>query len=397
MIRNVAYKLDGVFKQIEEVTADAPTPPTPSFSPEVEDMLDDAESIIKGLPTEEEITDGDVEAAKAKADQAAAQLKDLQDEFNEGTYTAEEKAALEQAIADAEAALKAAMEKIAKELQSQVQEIVTELPTKITTVEEAEAAQKQAEEATAKLEAIKDLIEQGGFSEADKEALGKEIAAAEEAIKAVEETAKHVLEAEAAKPVVKNVTSLTNDTVTIEFNMVLDEKTATDTNNYKIENLAIISAKPSITADGTQIVTLKIGENKKTGEHEIKISNLKSKDGVEMKHYNGKVDLKENIQPTVVSAEYVSFGTIEVTFSEDVAAGSAADFVLSVGGQAVQTTVTTETQATATDNVLVLTLGTPVTAADLAQGLSLNAATTLDIVDSVGNKLSVPTAITVAQ
>ena len=105
--------------------------------------------------------------------------------------------------------------------------------------------------------------------------------------------------------------------------------------------------------------------------------------------------LKENVVPTISSAVLTSTSTVEVTFSENVK--NAGKCRLRSSGETSAYNVSTEAQATATDNKLVLTLDTPVTATDLTKGLTLKAASTIDVTDTANNKVSVPTAVTVAQ
>ncbi|ATP39041.1 hypothetical protein CSE16_02815 [Solibacillus sp. R5-41] len=204
--------------------------------------------------------------------------------------------------------------------------------------------------------------------------------------------------AAAGKVAVTSVTpGATNDQVTVTFDGNVDLATATTAANYTVDGAVVESATAA--SSKTNVITLKLKANSNTftGIRNVTVKEVKKLDGTVAMDTQTVVSapLNENILPTVTTAKLTAVNTIKVTFSENVTDGTAVDFVLNVGGEAVKTTVTTAT--TSTGNVLELTLGTAVTAADLAKGLSLSAATTVDIKDAVGNKLTVPTAITVAQ
>ena len=194
--------------------------------------------------------------------------------------------------------------------------------------------------------------------------------------------------AAAGKVAVNSVTKgATNDYVTVTFDGNVDLASATTATNYTVDGAVVESATAA--SSKTNVITLKLKANSNTftGIRNVTVKEVKKLDGTVAMDTQTVVStlLNENILPTVTTANLTAVNTIVVTFSENVTAGTAVDFVLNVGGEAVATTVTTTT--TATGNELELTLGTALTAAQLAKGLSLTAATTVDITDAVGTNL----------
>jgi hypothetical protein len=195
-----------------------------------------------------------------------------------------------------------------------------------------------------------------------------------------------------------------NNTLTVAFNQEVDGATATDVNNYKIDGAVVEKAilNPVNPVTGKQTVTLKLkaGSNLFTGERNIVISGVKAKNGLVMDVYKTTENLKENVAPTITKAQLTDTNKITLTFSEPVknAAQDTNDFELYIGGVKVASndTITTAQQTTA-GTTLVLTLEQPVTAADLAKGLTIKALDTIDITDVAGNTASVPVNVTVAQ
>jgi hypothetical protein len=191
-----------------------------------------------------------------------------------------------------------------------------------------------------------------------------------------------------------------NNLVTVTFDATVDLATATTASNYTVDGAIVESATASSATTNAITLTLKDNSNTFTGIRNVTVKNVKKLNGTVAMDTQTIVStsLNENVVPTISSAALTATNTIKVTFSENVKNGAAADFVLYVGGEAVTAnTVTTATQATATDNVLELTLVTPVTATDITKGLSIKAASTVDVTDSADNKVSVPTAVNVAQ
>ncbi|BDG45102.1 hypothetical protein [Saccharococcus caldoxylosilyticus] len=199
-----------------------------------------------------------------------------------------------------------------------------------------------------------------------------------------------------------------NNTLTVMFNGELDGVTATDTSNYRIDGAvvekAILNPSTGSGANLKQTVTLKLkaGSNIFTGERNVVISGVKAKNGLVMDVYRTTENLKENVAPTITKAQLTAPNQITLTFSEPVtnAVQDNNDFELYIGGAKVtaKDTITTAQQTTANAaTTLVLTLEAPVTADDLAKGLTIKALDTIDIADVAGNTASVPVNVTVTQ
>lgn len=195
-----------------------------------------------------------------------------------------------------------------------------------------------------------------------------------------------------------------NNTLTVAFNQELDGASATNTANYSIAGATVEKAilNPSSGSPAKQTVTLKLKANSNTftGERNVTISGVKAKNGLAMDTYNTTETLNENVVPTVTKAVLTGTTTIQLTFSEKVTNATAAvgDFDLYIGGVKSAYTVSTAQQLLAdATNTITLTIGTPLTATDISKGITVQAATSADLQDTVGNIVSVPTAITVAQ
>ena len=192
-------------------------------------------------------------------------------------------------------------------------------------------------------------------------------------------------------------------TFTIPNGTTLDGATATNVANYVIAGAEVESVTLAAANGTTQVVTLKLkeGSNTFTGVRNITVKNVKILGSTKVMEpvTITDVSLNENIAPTIVKAELITSTSIKVTFSENVKnpTNAIVDFDLYIGGEKDARTVTTAVQASATNNVLELTLGTALTAEEVTKGITLKAASTLDIVDAVGNKVSAPNAITITQ
>ncbi|MEA5024014.1 MAG: hypothetical protein VB109_14365 [Desulfitobacterium hafniense] len=199
-----------------------------------------------------------------------------------------------------------------------------------------------------------------------------------------------------------------NNKVTITFTIPLGAKlegtSATNVANYSIAGAVIESIDLAAASGTSQVATLNLKKdsNTFTGVRNIIVKDVKIAGSTKVMDpvTISNVPLNENVRPTVSKAELTAALTITVTFSENVinAAAAVGDFDLYIGGVKDARTVTTALQAAATGAVLELTLDSPVTADDVAKGLTIKAASTLDITDGVtpvGNKVFAPDAITV--
>ncbi|MBD7909118.1 S-layer homology domain-containing protein [Sporosarcina gallistercoris] len=182
-----------------------------------------------------------------------------------------------------------------------------------------------------------------------------------------------------------------NNKVTVEFTDNVDGATGTNVANYKIDGAVVESAR--IVAGSPKIVelTLKADSNTFTGVRNVTVENVKAAgSSVAMDKYTGTVTLKENVAPKVEKAVLTTTTEVTLTFSEAVSLGASStdDFALVIGGKTVATTVTAPTSAASSVKTVALTLGTAVTAEDIAKGLELKVLpTTLDVKDAAGNNL----------
>lgn len=194
----------------------------------------------------------------------------------------------------------------------------------------------------------------------------------------------------------------TNDTVTVTFTGQVDGASATNIANYKIDGAVIESAtlaEYNSTA-GTQVVTLKLKDssNAFTGVRNISVENVKALgSSVTMdKFVKNDLILTENVRPTVTKVVLTANNEITLTFSEavyDATNVAAEDFDLYVGGTKSTITLTTENVAqNAAKNTIKLTLSGAVNADDLAKGLTIKAASKLDVKDAKDNALTFTSA-----
>ncbi|MBV4419619.1 cell wall-binding repeat-containing protein [Clostridium tyrobutyricum] len=208
----------------------------------------------------------------------------------------------------------------------------------------------------------------------------------------------------AANTDVANVTDVAqgadNNKVNVTFDRAVDGASATDPSNYKVDGATIDSVTLNPVSGGTQVavLNLKAGSNQFTGVRNINISNVKALGSTKVMnpYFTNAVELKENVAPTVVSAKLTATDKIELTFSEDVSDSTADDFEVLVGGASLSTPETVDTGIVTSKTTVLVTIPA-VTTDQLSKGISLKALNTLDIKDADGNKLSVPSNITVTQ
>lgn len=193
-----------------------------------------------------------------------------------------------------------------------------------------------------------------------------------------------------------------NNKVEVTFDKAVDGASATNVANYRIDGAIVesVTLKPFDTVSGTQVavVNLKAGSNGFTGTRNINISDVKAlgSSKVMEAYFANNIELKENVAPVVTSAKLTATDKVTLTFSEKVKDTTGLDFEVLIGGQSQATAENVDALigATAT-NTVTITIS-PIDATKLAKGISLKALTTLDITDGVGNKLSVPSNITVS-
>lgn len=141
---------------------------------------------------------------------------------------------------------------------------------------------------------------------------------------------------------------LTNNQVRLKFNHVVDATTASVASNYSIPNARITNAQVPSDALDTVILTLAPNETTASGERNLTITGVKAKDSVASQgNLTAVVNLKENIRPTLNSAQFISANQIELTFSENVSglAADAFELVNSAGAAVGIASVTGSTTA----------------------------------------------------
>lgn len=193
-----------------------------------------------------------------------------------------------------------------------------------------------------------------------------------------------------------------NDTLKVTFTGEIDGASATTVANYKVDGAVVESATLAAASGGKQVVTLKLQANSNTftGVRNITVENVKALgSSVTMdKYVRNDLSLTENVRATVTKAVLTANNEITLTFSEaiyDLTNTDGADFDLYIGGTKVTATkIATENVLKASaKNTLKLTLsGTAITAEDLAKGLTIKAADTLDIKDANNNGLTFTSA-----
>lgn len=192
-----------------------------------------------------------------------------------------------------------------------------------------------------------------------------------------------------------------NNKVAVTFNGAVDGASGTTAANYQVGG-AVVDSVTLLPVSGTTqvaILNLKANSNTFTGVRNVTVSNVKALGSTKIMTTTTKqVNLKENVVATVTSAKLTDINKITLTFSEDVlqAVTTANDFELLVDGKSIATPVLLDSALTDKGATTVtITLSTPVTATQIASGLSLKAVSTLDVVDAAGNLLSVPANIIV--
>lgn len=192
-----------------------------------------------------------------------------------------------------------------------------------------------------------------------------------------------------------------NNKVLVTFNKPVDGSSAIVASNYRIDGAVVDSVTLRPASSGTQVavLNLKAGSNAFTGTRNIYVSGVKALGSTRVMetYHTNQVSLNENVAPVVTSARLTSTNQITFTFSENVTGATALDFEVLVGGQAQSTAETVNVAVAGTPVSTATATISDVNADKLSKGLSLKALSTLDIYDTAGNKLSVPTNITVAQ
>lgn len=191
-----------------------------------------------------------------------------------------------------------------------------------------------------------------------------------------------------------------NRILKVEFKHELDVESAETASNYTVEGAKVEKAEINQNSgtDFNVYVTLAEDSVKVDGNYLVTVKNVKAKDGLALEEpYTENVDLTENIRPTVKSAKFTDTNTdgdvtkITLTFSENVKAidASTGMFEIFVGSSKTASVVTNDDLSSNTDNKVVLTVTTPLTAEQVAEGITVKLVEDNEekIVDLKGNVL----------
>jgi hypothetical protein len=270
-------------------------------------------------------------------------------------------------------------------------------------------------------------VAEAAINKGDLDAAEKALADAENVLAKVTETFKAKLASKEATvkaacqakatPKVVNVRAISDKELVIQFNKAVKKDTVIEASGANAGTLVdgvitvssldnhpvTINDAVATLSDNGKKLTLKLKDNEVfDGRYNVSITKgaIKTIDGKEVAGYTGTMKAVDTVAPTITKAKLTDTNKITLTFSEPVtnATGDTKDFELYIGGAKVASndTITTAQQTTA-GTTLVLTLEAPVTADDLAKGLTIKALDTIDIADAAGNKVSVPGSVTVIQ
>ncbi|MCM3756304.1 S-layer homology domain-containing protein [Sporosarcina aquimarina] len=192
-----------------------------------------------------------------------------------------------------------------------------------------------------------------------------------------------------------------NNKVIVTFDQAVEGATAVNKANYSINGATIdnVILLP-VDESGTQqaVLNLTPGSSNFNGEREMTIQNVKALGSTKvMAPWNKTIVLKENIAPTVTTADLTDTNKITVTFSEAVTGGAGHDFEVLVDGKPVTPALKVNAAVNNNTNEAVITLNDKLTNEQINKGITLKPVDTMDIKDNNGNMLSVPMNITVTK
>lgn len=191
-----------------------------------------------------------------------------------------------------------------------------------------------------------------------------------------------------------------NNKVKVVFDKKVDGASAVNKANYSIQGATIDSVTLLAVKGDTQeaILNLTPGSSTFNGERVMTIKNIKALGSTKtMEQWNGSVNLKENVAPTVTSANLTETNKITLTFSEAVTSGDLADFAVLSDGKTIADANEMNAVIGADKKTATITLNTALTSDQINKGITLKPVKTMDIKDVNGNMLSVPTNITVTK
>lgn len=180
-----------------------------------------------------------------------------------------------------------------------------------------------------------------------------------------------------------------NNIVMITFDKNVDAASATNLANYNIDSAVI--EKATVKADQLNVVELKLSEgtNHFSGPRNVVVENVKAAgSAVLMDKFTGKVNLKENVAPTVISAVITKNSEVTLTFSEAVTVDAGA-FELFVGDSKTPIAGTTvaKVDPAAKTAVIQLAEGQTFTQDQFNEGIYVKMAKDKNVVDTVKNPL----------
>ncbi|QAT41031.1 N-acetylmuramoyl-L-alanine amidase family protein [Clostridium sp. JN-9] len=168
-----------------------------------------------------------------------------------------------------------------------------------------------------------------------------------------------------AKPTV----SKDNKTVTVKFSESMDYATALNVANYKVSGQSIFTNAIFDGNDSTVTLTVLPGTITYSGDRLISVTGAKDKAGNVNTAYSDILNFNENVAPTVASAKLVDATHIAVTFSENVAATTAEDFEVYIGGVKVDAAKVSTSESAIPTNTATITLEDPIT--DLSKAIQV--------------------------
>ncbi len=192
-----------------------------------------------------------------------------------------------------------------------------------------------------------------------------------------------------------------NNKVIVTFDQAVEGSTAVDKANYSINGATIDSVTLlPVAKNNTQqaVLNLTPGSSTFNGERTMTIQNVKALGSTKtMVAWNGTIDLKENIAPTVKTAELTDTNIITLTFSEVVTSGALADFAVHSDGKTIADAKEMNAVIGSDKMSATITLNAALTTEQINKGITLKPVDTMDIKDVNGNMLSVPANIAVTK
>ncbi|MDT0192385.1 Ig-like domain-containing protein [Exiguobacterium sp. BG5(2022)] len=195
---------------------------------------------------------------------------------------------------------------------------------------------------------------------------------------------------DSTKPVVSTFAQ-TGNKVTVTFDRVVTAATALNVANYSIDGISSPFESAIFKGDAQTVeLTLKNDVITTDGVRNYTVSNVATSAGAVMAPKTGTYNFKENVRPTVLGAKVLSSTEIEVTLSEALDSTKVGtDFDVFQGAS---TTALTDSEAISGTNKVIITLADPLTTLN---GLTLKAASSIDLTDVNGNQVNFVGPITV--